>query len=197
MSVQLPTLPQVIVLNGTSSSGKTSIAKALQERLPEQYLNFSIDSILDALPASDLGKMQRGEIITRAGYDWPALVRGYHYAMPSLLQAGLKLIVDNAWCERDEQRELLTELAGYSVALVAVQCELATAVARETQRGDRAAGLATWEFERVHQGIVYDFAAVTDQSSPGESAGQIMDWLMGAPLLRGASETLEVLNLGD
>jgi chloramphenicol 3-O phosphotransferase len=36
----------IVVLNGTSSSGKTSIARAFQEAAPSLFLNFSIDSVL-------------------------------------------------------------------------------------------------------------------------------------------------------
>ena len=188
-------LPQVIILNGSSSSGKTALARALQERLNEQYVNFSIDSVLGGLPPSDLLKLQRGEIIGRNGYQWSALVRGYHYAMPGMLQAGLKLIVDNAWCDNEEKRELLTELAGYRQALIGVQCARDVAIARERQRGDRALGLAEWEFPRVHQGMVYDHTVNTDQHSPHVLAEQLAIWLETTPDLRGALETLEALNL--
>ena len=52
--------PQIICLNGTSSSGKTAIAKELQALLPKVYLNFSIDSILYSLPPSALARMTHG-----------------------------------------------------------------------------------------------------------------------------------------
>jgi hypothetical protein len=47
----------VIVLNGTSSSGKSSIARALQALLPEPFLSFGTDTLLDALPIA----MEGGE----------------------------------------------------------------------------------------------------------------------------------------
>ena len=40
----------IIILNGTSSSGKTSIVKALQEVLDEPYLDAGIDKFLFMLP---------------------------------------------------------------------------------------------------------------------------------------------------
>lgn len=60
--------PQVICLNGTSSSGKTTIAHKLQELLPEIYLNFSIDSILYALPGSALFRMTHGQGMSDPNY---------------------------------------------------------------------------------------------------------------------------------
>ncbi|MBB5191965.1 chloramphenicol 3-O phosphotransferase [Silvimonas terrae] len=191
-------LPQIIVLNGTSSSGKTSIARALQTLLPTQYLNFSIDSVLDTLPPEDLARLQRGDVISRNGYDWQNLVRGYHYCLPGLLQAGLRLIVDNAWCHADETRELLTELAGYRVVLVGVQCALAEVVRREAERGDRPAGLAAWEFERVHGQMQYDLVVDTGIQNAQACAAELAALLQtpAGSFWRGAADTLERLSLG-
>jgi chloramphenicol 3-O phosphotransferase len=41
---------QVIVLNGGSSSGKSSIARALQDVLPGLWLTFGTDVLAEALP---------------------------------------------------------------------------------------------------------------------------------------------------
>ncbi|QKJ66257.1 zeta toxin family protein [Deefgea piscis] len=188
-------LPQVIVLNGSSSSGKTAVAKLLQEMLPQQYLNFSIDSVLYSLPASDLQQMQAGIEITRPGYDWPSLVRGYHYCLPALLQAGCRLLVDHAWCERGEKRELLTELAGYSVALVGVYCNSEVAMAREQARKDRAIGLVAWQSERVHQDMQYDLNIDTTSMSPQAAAEKLCSDILKHGAWTGAIETLEHLNM--
>ncbi|WP_027468541.1 chloramphenicol phosphotransferase CPT family protein [Deefgea rivuli] len=188
-------LPQVILLNGTSSSGKTSIAKVLQDKLPQQYLNFSIDSILYALPPSDLQQMKQGEVITRAGYDWPSLVRGYHYCLPALLQAGCRLLIDNAWCDAGEKRELLTELAGYSVALVGVYCDIDIALAREAARGDRAIGLVAWQTPLIHQDMTYDLTIDTSGIEPQALANKLYNDIHNQSIWRGAIDTLEHLNM--
>ncbi|WP_410499796.1 chloramphenicol phosphotransferase CPT family protein [Chitinibacter sp. S2-10] len=188
-------LPQVIVLNGCSSSGKTSIARALQEQLPQQFLNFSIDAILDALPASDLQAVQTGLAVQRRGHDFAQLVRAYHYALPGLLQAGCLLIIDNAWCERDEKRELLTELAGYRVLLVGVFCDQDELERREMARGNRPQGQAAWELERVHQEMSYDLQVNTMGISPEDNAGLICRYIHDGRILNGAIDTLEHLNM--
>ena len=41
----------VVVLNGTSSSGKSSVARALQARMPTPYLHTGVDHFLSRLPA--------------------------------------------------------------------------------------------------------------------------------------------------
>jgi len=42
----------VIVLNGGSSSGKSTIARRLQSVLPQPWLMFGVDSLIEAMPPS-------------------------------------------------------------------------------------------------------------------------------------------------
>jgi chloramphenicol 3-O phosphotransferase len=48
-------ITQVIVLNGGSSSGKSGIARCLQAVLPDPWLVFGVDSLIDAMPGSGAG----------------------------------------------------------------------------------------------------------------------------------------------
>jgi chloramphenicol 3-O-phosphotransferase len=43
---------QVIVLNGGSSSGKSGIARCLQAILPDPWLAFGTDNLIQAMPTS-------------------------------------------------------------------------------------------------------------------------------------------------
>jgi chloramphenicol 3-O phosphotransferase len=47
--------------------------------------------------------------------------------------------------------------------------------ARERERGDRELGLARWQYDRVHQGVVYDLELDTAVATPLENAGNIRD----------------------
>src|SRR5258708_20337366 len=44
------TSAHIIFLNGTSSAGKTSIARLLQEQLPAPYLHIALDTFLNMFP---------------------------------------------------------------------------------------------------------------------------------------------------
>jgi chloramphenicol 3-O phosphotransferase len=61
-------------------------------------------------------------------------------------------------------------LAPFQVFLVGVHARLETLEAREKARGDRLIGLARWQFDRVHNGMVYDLEIDTDHASPAECA---------------------------
>ncbi|WP_366945554.1 hypothetical protein [Microbacterium sp.] len=66
MTVQ-PRIKQspLIVLNGGSNAGKSTIARALQEALPGIWLTFGVDTFIDALPGkgdsprSGIGREER------------------------------------------------------------------------------------------------------------------------------------------
>mgnify|MGYP003342011459 CR=1 FL=1 len=42
---------QIIYLNGPSSSGKTSLVKALQDKLSQPFLHVGVDKIIGMMPA--------------------------------------------------------------------------------------------------------------------------------------------------
>ncbi|MDD1780081.1 chloramphenicol phosphotransferase CPT family protein [Enterovibrio sp. ZSDZ35] len=188
-------LPQIILLNGTGSAGKTSLAKELIEMLNVQYLNFSIDSVLYSLPNSDLQKMQEGKAITREGYHYPTLVEGYHQAAKGLANAGCNLILDNAWSTDKEKLDILNTLKDFEVCLVGVKCHLLVAALREKERGDRALGLAESEYNLVHQNLRYDIEIDTTQLTPTAVAKQLLTYLKGQPSLTGAKESHAILNV--
>lgn len=176
-----PELPQAIVLNGTSSSGKTAIAHRLQDALPEIFLNFSVDAVLYAVPPSDLQTMRDGWQIKRPGYSLTRLIRGYHAAAAALLKTGNRLIIDNATSREAWREDLLQNLAGYNVFWVGVHCDLAVAQAREKARGDRAIGTAEREAAGVHRGFTYDVEVDTTAITPDAAADLVLRALKITP----------------
>ena len=71
---------KIIFLNGTSSSGKTSIAKTLQEILDEAYMHVSVDTFLLMLPDQYLmGEKQKdfSKLI-------PIVISGMHHSIKAL-----------------------------------------------------------------------------------------------------------------
>jgi chloramphenicol 3-O phosphotransferase len=57
--------------------------------------------------------------------------------------------------------------------VVGVHAPLDVLEARELARGDRAIGLARWQFARVHQGVAYDFEVDTSTATPDACAQAI------------------------
>lgn len=170
-------LPHVIVLNGASSAGKTALARSLQEALPALFLNFSIDSLLYAMPPSDLAAMIEGRKIERRDYDYSRLVGAYHAAAAALVDAGCRLILDNAWTRPEWRADLAQRLSSHRVIWVGVRCDPAMLRERERARGDRAPGMAERENAVVHQGLTYALEVDTTERAPAECAADIVAFL--------------------
>lgn len=181
MSSDADPYPRCILLNGTSSSGKTSLAKALQELFPVMFLNFSIDSILYALPQSDLAAMINGAPIRRIEFRYDRLVDGFHAAVAGLLASGNRLIVDNAMTRPEWKAAFDEAVAGHRTFRIGVTCDPEEARKRELKRGDRAIGTVDRELPLVHEGMAYDLVVDTTQTPASAIADLIIRQIVVAP----------------
>ena len=163
----------LVVLNGTSSSGKTSIARAFQEIAPRLFLNFSIDSILYALPPSVVARMERG--VPAPDVPFLELVRGFYACVRALAALGHDLVIDHAVMTQAEAEMLLAAVEGQQVLMVGVECPLDVLIERERQRGNRRPGLAATQYERVHQWLDYDLRIDSARTSAEEAALRILE----------------------
>lgn len=170
----------IVVLNGTSSSGKTSIARAFQDLAPRLFLNFSIDSILAALPPEAIARMQRGAGISDLRY--PELVRAFYACVRELAALGHDLIIDHAVMTREQAELLWSAVASHRALFAGLDCPLEVLQERERHRGDRRPGLAAAQCERIHQWLDYDLRIDTSKLSAEEAAQRIVAALPGASL---------------
>jgi chloramphenicol 3-O phosphotransferase len=161
--------PDVIVLNGGSSSGKTSIARCLQELLPEPWLSLSVDDLVAAMP----GRGEHGELITFAPDGavsvtaaFRRLEAAWYDGIAAIARAGVGVIVDEVFLGGGgSQSRLRWALGGLEVLWVGVRCDAAVAAAREVSRADRVGGMAAGQAEVVHQGVDYDIQIDTTAAS--------------------------------
>ena len=76
----------VIFLNGASSSGKSTIARAAQALLPQPFWHYSIDHLLQA-------RVLPRERIDSAEFRWsdlrPNFFEGFHRTIPARRQPGM------------------------------------------------------------------------------------------------------------
>jgi len=176
--------PRVIVLNGGSSSGKSSLARALQQVLPEPWLRLGVDDLIDALPARltgsdglDLasdGTVGVGPAFTTIEEHWMAGIAaiGAH--------GGRVLVEDNFVSGPAAQQRWATALRGIETRWVGVRCAAEVAAARERARGDRVPGMAAKQAETVHRGIVYDLVVDTSSTPAAELAEHLREALSSA-----------------
>ena len=142
---------QVIVLNGGSSSGKSGIARCLQAVLPDPWLAFGTDTLIQAMP-----------VATRTS------AAGIEFASDG------EVIVDEVFLGgAASQQRWRDALGALQVLWVGVRCEGAVAAGREIARGDRVAGMARSQAEAVHHDVVYDLQVDTTHTEALECARTI------------------------
>lgn len=179
----------ILILNGTSSSGKSSILKAFQAVCPEPYVDMGIDKFFWMLHERYRNTSQWTEVMKYAYSEDGTIseihptaygnhfISGMHHAIYEMAQQGVNVIADHVFHERawlNECVRLFHELNAY---LVAVRCPLAVLEEREKERKTRTLGQARAMFEIVHAHGVYDFEVDTSLCPAEECAQQILAFL--------------------
>ena len=169
---------KIIYLNGPSSSGKTTLAKAIQESFSEPFLHISIDKIIGFMPAkinnweggpAPLGfswepatdptghpvyQIHAGPFakkITRSLKDIALLLADQHY----------NLIIDDVAFGAIEVKEWRQILQNHKVLYVGVITPLEVLEQRERDRGNRFSGSARGQYFKVHENVSYDLEVNT------------------------------------
>jgi chloramphenicol 3-O-phosphotransferase len=118
----------IIWLNGTSSSGKTTLAKELQALLDDHFLHVCFDTFYQMLPA-------RFKPTTPADSKCVERVHlGFEYSIPALAKGGNRLIVDYPFHYPDSLPRCLDLVSGYTVLYVGVFCPTEVMEQREAAR---------------------------------------------------------------
>ncbi len=168
---------RVILLNGASSSGKSSIGRALQGLLAGPWFFFPIDS-LGAMRAT-----HHTRALNDVGLD--AILRrtrlGYHRAVAALASVGNDVIMDYPLSEPWRLADLLDVLDGCDVTLVDVHCSSDELTRRERARGDRPVGLARAQ-SQVHAQDDNDIVVDTTTTDPETCARTIATELVALTL---------------
>jgi chloramphenicol 3-O phosphotransferase len=164
---------QVIVLNGGSSSGKSTIARHLQSVLPQPWLTFGVDSLIEAMPPS----LQAGGVEVRpdgqvvVGPAFRALEAAWMAGIAAMARAGARIIIEDVFLGgASSQRRWREALDGLGVLWVGVHCDAEVAARRELGRGDRVAGMAASQAAVAHQGVGYDMEVDTTRTGTRECA---------------------------
>lgn len=146
---------KIILINGPSSVGKSTLARGLQAKIEEPFWHYSFDH----LRVADANVLPMARIRSKE-FDWavlrPAVFEGFHRSLAAFAGADNNLIVDHivetrAWMER-----LVDLLAAFDVFFIGVHCPLPELERREAARGDRRLGEARADFAVVHTHCRYD-----------------------------------------
>ncbi len=183
---------RVVVLNGTSSSGKTTLAAALQAdrvRAGECWIVIGLDDFLAKLPAEwvligdHAGAFAEdgivfetidGRVERRIGPVGEQLLMAYRRAVGSAARAGLNVIVDEVLLSEADWRGWQEELRGLEPVWVRVQADPEIVDAREHARGDRVVGMARAQHAVVHAHATYDVEVDTGTLDPAAATATVV-----------------------
>jgi chloramphenicol 3-O phosphotransferase len=166
-------LGTIILLNGTSCSGKTSLVRALQERLETPYLHVGLDAF-EAMQPRKQGR--RVQMVYGQGVRAPDLVHVLHVTSAAFAAAGADQILEHIFLRRAWLKDAVSRLARYSVWFVGVQCPLDELERRELVREGVQTGQCARQFRQLaglHALAPYDLVVDTTTASPEVLADRI------------------------
>jgi chloramphenicol 3-O phosphotransferase len=186
-----------MVLNGGSSSGKTSIARCLQRRLGPTWMTLGDDDLVRALPGGDeiddliLARPDGGGPVgdpgsigigpdgsVTVGEDFRRTEASWYAGLAAIGRCGTGLILDEVFLGGGSSQErLAAALAGLAVVWIGVRCDPGVAAARKRNRPDRVGGMARRQAWQVHEGVVYDLVVDATAASAADCAGIIASHL--------------------
>jgi chloramphenicol 3-O phosphotransferase len=178
----------VIVLNGTSSSGKSTLARCLQDRWPGPLLDAGLDRHLSMLPRRYLGaawpEVYRyahaadGTIASvTLGPVGRSLHRAMHRAVAAMARTGVDVVVDHVILDPWTAADLGRALDGVPTALVGVRLEEPELSRRERAREIRTLGQAAAQLPVIHAHVSYDLEVNTGHLTADEAADAVLRWL--------------------
>ena len=172
----------VIVLNGASSSGKSSIALELQGLLPRPFLAFGVDTLVASLPPAssthEPGIVFGSDGVVAVDDRFRLLEHAWYQGLGAIARDDVGVIIDEVFLGgRESQDRLRSALGGLRVVWVGVRCDLEVAVAREVARPERTQGMAASQAMIVHEGVQYDLQVDTTTNTALECATTIASYV--------------------
>jgi len=138
---------KIIIINGPSSSGKTTLALETLKHFDVPFLRFSFDLFLDnqVLPMEQIrsGKFSWNEMK-------PTVISGLHQSLAALARTGNNLVMDHIIESKPMLADLIQAVSGLEVYFVGLHASLEELQRREIQRGNRRSGEAEADLQIVH-----------------------------------------------
>jgi chloramphenicol 3-O phosphotransferase len=158
---------KIILISGTSSSGKSTLAKGLQKSLTEPFLHLQLDSYIEMLPRTDDWEM------------FQRMVRGLNRSVAVMAEEGNNLIVDHVLIDNIWLEQLLELLRERYVLFVGLYCTLDELERREKERDARRQGFARQQFDNIHKDKLYDLELDTSVLNAEESVERVLEFYNG------------------
>ena len=150
---------QVILLNGPSSSGKSTLAKELRKLVKEQKSeNYEVVSIDNFMKTDPMETIYEDDVYAVSGDLCERAL--------DILRTGSGVIIDHVITSERIFRQLKEMLSAYPLRMVHITCPVEVLRERERARGDRCFGSAEASAEYLFPKNGYDLTVDTGAKSP-------------------------------
>jgi len=161
----------IILLNGVSSAGKTTLARAIQRKAAEPYFWLANDTFYEMIPKKfwDTNQVEmKFEALELMGK-----------TIKTFSDDGKNVVVDTVMltAQKYDLYKYIQSLIGYRIVLVHVTCPLEEQRKREKERGDRKIGQGESQLPILNPQSGYDLTVDTYQNSADECAQIIINYL--------------------
>jgi chloramphenicol 3-O phosphotransferase len=185
----------LIILNGPSSAGKSTVVREMQKLWPRPLYAVGIDTVFAGWPErfvldhNESDPMKEAEAlrivaglgpapswVPKLSDTFLAISRHALKSWATMNQEGIDVVIDHCIIEptvREQAQDLLVD-----AFWVGVMCDIEELIRREAVRGDRYVGFASGTSAVVHQGMNYNMVIDTTSTSPEELAQLIFDALL-------------------
>lgn len=173
---------QIIYINGPSSSGKTTLAKALQQAFDQPFLHVGLDRVIGMMP--EKVNNWEGEPAP-LGFSWKQsvdetghpiqeiqtgpfaikMVQTFMEIVLTMAKMGHHVIIDDVSLGKEQVDLWKGALSGYKVLWIGIKAPLMVLEAREKERSNRINGSARAQYFQVHKDVSYDLEFDTSKVS--------------------------------
>lgn len=186
----------IIFLNGASSSGKSTIVKALQYLLSDPWLHLGIDVFFNMIPAkytlfgenADQGfSFIEKQENSKKYFEIMAGPFGEKFVNSCIKACGLmakshNLIIDEVVYDQAILSKYVSELSSETVYFINIYCSLDLIEEREIIRRCNSLPLARGQVDKINKlGINYDLIIDSGKSLPFDCAKKILSFIKTNP----------------
>ncbi len=195
---------QLLFINGTSSTGKTTLARKLQALWPTPMIYLGLDSWITTVLAEkyweqavnldqikdDLSVKQGTHFLLPNTVDnltpWPKIASGsvsdqavaiLHDTALAFLNKGSSVVLDGVFLSPTWRDDFLLKTAHCSRCLIQMIAPDTVLKARERQRGDRMKDVFRSLNLIIHQGLDYDLSLDSGILSEQQCVEKTLSWL--------------------
>ncbi|RCW40853.1 chloramphenicol phosphotransferase CPT family protein [Paenibacillus prosopidis] len=170
----------IVFLNGTSSSGKTSISTELLNQNEISFYHLSIDDFFNGLfhdYIDFINTKYAEDVQGPTNIIIEPLITLFYSTIKFMSVMGTNIVVDTVNDTDDRFNTFLGLLMDHPVLLVGVTCSKEELIRREKLRGDREIGLAISQYDKVYCLNEYDLELNTETLRPNECANLILNFI--------------------